>query len=43
LDWGVTLGPHASGLPGGVTATFGQAFGLPGVDEPSALENVLPD
>ena len=42
VDWGLPLNPEYGGFPGGVTATFGQSFDLPGVDEPSVLDGVLP-
>ncbi len=42
LDWGVPLSSQYGGLPGGVVLTFDQAFSLPGVDEPSVLDGVLP-
>ncbi len=42
-DWGVPLSRRYGDLPGGPTISFGHAFSLPGISEPSVLDGVLPE
>jgi hypothetical protein len=43
IDWGLPLADEYRGPSGAFMITFGQAFSMPLLDEPSVLSGVLPE